>query len=105
MARNINFLADLHNASPNGRRRILKQSTRPEISTLNEISKNVLKRRIHLTPNQKRDLCRYKNVLRKMADKKISFTKKKKMIGGQLGIIPLLLSVAAPFISKLIKRR
>jgi hypothetical protein len=105
MRANVDFLSDLQHASPGGKRSIIRQSTQPQISTLNEISKNVLQRRIKLNPKQRQQLSRYRNLMRKMADKKIPYQRKKKMIGGQLGLIPLLLSVAAPFISKLIKRR
>src|SRR5579859_1471347 len=105
MTLNVDFLSDLQHASPGGKRRLIRASTRPEISTLNEISKNILQRRMQMTPKQRQQLSRYKNLLRKMADKRVPFQRKKKMIGGQLGVIPLLLSIAAPFISKLIKRR
>src|SRR5579859_8003683 len=80
MTLNVDFLSDLQHASPGGKRRLIRASTRPEISTLNEISKNILQRRMKMTPKQRQQLSRYKNLLRKMADKRVPFQRKKKMI-------------------------
>jgi hypothetical protein len=106
MRRNINFLAALKRASPAKKRVIIRKSTRPQISTLSEISKNILHNRIKLKPKQKRKLCKFKRLVRRMASRKVKYKTKKKALlrGGQLGVIPLLLT-AGSIISNLISSR
>jgi hypothetical protein len=106
MRKNINFLAALKRASPEKKRAMIRKSTQPQISTLSEISKNILHSRIPLTPKQKRKLCKYKRLVRRMASRKTKYKNKKKALlrGGQLGVIPLLLT-AGSIISNLVSRR
>src|SRR5579859_3309439 len=88
------------------KRQILKKASRAEICTICELSKNILKGRVSLTQNQKRKLCRYKRALRRLADRKLSYVKKKRFLlqRGGLPILPLILGAVAPLIGKLVSK-
>ena len=106
--KNIKFITDLKRAihNPVVRRQILKKSGRPEISTISEISKNLLYgTKIPLTRAKKRRLCKYKRELHRLASRKIGYRRKKRRIlKGGFAATSALLSVAIPLITSLISR-
>jgi hypothetical protein len=108
MKKNIAFLAAMKNAkTPAAKKKIISKCGSSEICTLAEISKNVLKNKIKLSPRMKRRICVYKRAVRDLASKKINYkTKKRKLLkGGWLLPASLLISAAAPIISQLFSKK
>jgi hypothetical protein len=107
MRKNINFLTSLKTSSPAERKKLLAKSGSKEISTIAEISKNLLHNKFPLSGKQKGRLCKYKKMLRRLASRKVNFRKKKSEIqkGGFMSALPLIIGTIAPIIANLITRK
>lgn len=86
---NATMLRFLCGAKPALVRAVMKGAPPDLIKAISECSLNVLKGNVHLTPAQKRRLCKYKRNLRLLAKKTTSTKEKKKIIqkGGFLGAL------------------
>ena len=67
------------------------------VKTLSECSLNLLRSNVKLTPCQKRKLRKYRTHLRKLEDKRVSLTSKKKAIVQRRGFLLPLLGVVANY--------
>ena len=103
--RNLALLERLHRARPGARRTILKNADADFLNALCEIALNILRGKIPLTAKQYALLKKRKEHVRLIADKRINFTRKKKIINqrGHGFILPLL-GAALPFITSLFSR-
>ena len=90
----------LANATPNAAKKIIESANRDVIKAISEISINTLNGVLKLTPSQRLKLKRYKNVMRKIGQKKIKMADRKKIIQRGRGLLPLLLKFALPMIIK-----
>ena len=89
----------LTKASPHLVRKIILGADVSLIRALSECALNILNGNVSLTPTRKRKLSMFKDNLRDLATRKISMTKKKKVLQTG-GFLPLLASVIAPLILK-----
>jgi hypothetical protein len=108
MKKNASFLLKLNNAKTAGEQKaVVKKCTVPEITTLAEVSKNVLGNRIKVSPQQKVVLCRHKRGLRMLASRKVSAQEKKRNIIKGRFLVPLsiLASAAIPYVVKLFSKK
>lgn len=97
LKRNYNLLKLLHDAEPEQQRRMLQYMDKELIDTLCECSLNILKGNVTLSDYRKKQLRKYKNLLRNLINRKISWQNKKKKIiqsGGFNPIIGAVLGVA-----------
>jgi len=72
------------------------------VKTLSECSLNLLRSNVKLTPCQKRKLRKYRTHLRKLEDKRVSLTSKKKAIVQRGGFLIPLLGAVLPTIASLL---
>ena len=89
VGRNAAMLRLLCGAKPSVVKAILKGASPDLIKALSECSLNVLKGHVHLTTAQKRRLCKYKQSLRLLAQKKTSVKRRKQLLqkGGFIGAL------------------
>lgn len=102
--KNLPILKLLSKSKPRQRKEIIKKASPDVIKTISECSLNVLNGNLRLTPTQKRKLKKHKNSLRRLAQRKISTNKRRKIIQSG-GFLPLLLApLLAPLVGGLIKK-
>lgn len=97
------LLRVLRHAKAPLRKAILSKADKALIYSICEICENILCGNVALSPPQKSKLKKHKSILKRLVDRKEPWTKKKEALtqtGGS--IIPLLLSVLAPTLGKLI---
>ena len=89
VGRNAVMLWVLCGAKPSVIQAILKGASPDLIKALSECSLNVLKGHVHLTRDQKRRLCKYKQTLRLLAKKSTSVKRRKQLLqkGGFIGAL------------------
>jgi len=93
LGRHICNLKKLSKANKKQQCIIVKTSDVDFVKCLCECAYNILKGNISINLNEKIVLSKYKNILRKLIDKKISLDQKKKcLITQKGGIIPLIIS-------------
>jgi hypothetical protein len=87
--------------SPKVRRVIINESPKDLVNTLCECVLNILKGNVPLKPIQKRRLSKYKGEMRKLINKRVSTSSKKRLLqkGGLFGILA---KVLAPLITPLL---
>ena len=90
----------LANATPNAAKKIIESANRDVIKAISEISLNTLNGVLKLTPSQRLKLKRYKNVMRKISQKKIKMADRRKIIQRGRSLLPLLLRFALPLVIK-----
>jgi hypothetical protein len=88
-------LRRLVSCSKQKRKQILLNADAELIKTISEIALNTLNSNVELSDDQFKKLCRHKNTLRDLADKRVSVKKKKKKILRQAGgfLLPLLIPI------------
>ena len=100
-------LKALAKAHPHVCQVILKGADKDLLKCLSECSYNILRGNVKLKPAEKARLTKYKQKLRKVADKKTSLKHKQKLVqtGGFLPALPALLltSVIAPLAGEAVK--
>lgn len=84
------------------RKHLLKKLPLRSVKGICECSLNVLKGNIPITPQQKRQLGKYKSTLRKIANKKGTLSNKKKVIIQQGGFLNILIPAAVTALSAII---
>jgi len=99
---NYHALQVLKTADPKLRKAILANCKGELVKTLSECSLNLLRGNVKLTPCQKRKLRKYRAHLRKLADKRVSLTSKKKAIVQRGGFLLPLLGAVLPTIASLL---
>ena len=102
LKRNFNLLQVLQKAPPKQRKAILSTATRDLVLCISEIVDNILKGNLKLTKKQVARLKRYKNVLRNMANKKVSTKTKQKLLSQKGGFLSALLGPAIGIIGSLL---
>jgi len=105
MKKNIHFLNSLYNArTSKEKRKILKGAGPRQLNALAETTKNILKGRIPITPKVKKSLCKHKELVRKLASRKIKNSVKKRLIlqKGGFPAIPVILGAISALLPKLI---
>ena len=87
--RNVDLLRLLHKSKPALVKIILKNASPDLVRALSECCLNVLKGNIKLNAGQKTRLRRYKNILRKLAAKKLAVKTRKQLLqkGGFIGAL------------------
>ena len=106
LKRNLDFLHVLKRANKKQRTAILDSANKDLILCLCEVIDNVLAGTVKLSIKQKKDLSKYKSILRQLVDKKVSINKKKKLFIQKGGFLPAILGpalgLAATIIGQLI---
>lgn len=99
----IDLLRVLHRARPPLRKAILKHADKALVYSICELCDNTLCGNVPLTPQQIQNLKKHKHILKRLAKRGESWAKKKKALAQKGGsFLPLLLSVLAPIIGKII---
>lgn len=104
LKKNKKFFNKLKHANLARRKQLIKIASPDEIKSLCDMCYNIVSSNINLTPHQLRKLKRKKTVIRKLANKKISLSDKRRLIqrGGFLSIIaPLLGTLASTILGAL----
>jgi len=102
---NYHALQVLKTADPKLRKAILANCKRGLLKTLCECSLNLLRGNVKLTPCQNRKLRKHRVHLRKLADRRVSLSAKKKSIVQRGGFLLPLLGAVLPTIASLIFRQ
>ena len=101
------ILKALSQAHPHVCRAILRGADKDLLQCLSECALNVLKGNVKLTPGQKASLTKYKQKLRKVANKKVSLKEKHRIIqtGGFTPALlaPLLKPIIIPLAGKVLQ--
>ena len=92
----------LKTADPKLRKAIPANCKGELLKTLSECSLNLLRGNVKLTPCQKRTLRKYRLHLRKLADKRVSLSAKKKAIVQRGGFLLPLLGAVLPTIASVL---
>ena len=105
MKENLPYLQILAKCKPKLRKVIIEHGPTDVIISICECAYNLLKGTVPISTNQKRYLSRHKKHLRTLANKKISRTKKKKLLtqkGGNVltALLPPVLSVLGSLLLK-----
>lgn len=98
------YLKQLNTASPGFRKHLLASSNNELIKCICEIVDNSLKGNLSLPPKKVSKLKRYKNLLRKITDKKLPLKLKKSLLVQEGGFLPLLLGPALALVGGLAGR-
>ena len=100
------FLQYALKAGPKERKKLIRNASKVEINSVCEVCKNILAGRIPLKGQQHKRLCRYKNIIRKLANKRIKIDTKRRILQQQRGgaLLPLLAPLVVPLISSLISK-
>ena len=101
LRKHSNTLKFLHSAKPSLRKAVIAKASPDLIKTICDCSLNLLSGNIHTSPKTRKQLCRYKASLRKLANPKLCIKQKQRVIqnGGFLGA---LLSAALPIVTSLL---
>jgi hypothetical protein len=100
------LLKMLVKASPNKRKAILQVGGKDLVYAVCECCMNVLKPgTVPLTKAQKKSLLKFKRPIRKLADKRVAFKEKHRLISQSGGFLAPLLAVLAPVLSTLLGGR
>jgi len=99
---NYHALHVLKTAEPRLRKAIVSNCKKDLVNTISECVLNVLNGNIKLTGCSKRKLRKHKAALRKVADKRVPLSSKKKFIVQSGGFLLPLLSAVLPTIASLI---
>lgn len=99
---NTPFLHLLARSSLKKRKNLLKQATKEELASLFEICLNIIRGNIPVQGKDYKRLKRQKQLIRRLADKKVSVTQKKKLINQKGGFIGSLAAIALPILSQLL---
>ncbi len=91
LKRNLDFLRVLKKANPKQCKAIIQDGNKDLILCLCEVIDNILLGTIKLSPKQKKELCKYKKVLRQLVDKKVAITTKRKLFVQKGGFLPAIL--------------
>ena len=94
LKRNLDFLRVLKKANTKQRKAILDSGNKDLILCLCEVIDNILAGTIKLSIKQKKELSKYKSILRQLIDKKITLTKKKQLFIQKGGFLPAILGPA-----------
>jgi len=86
------FLRLLHNTSAKQRKSLIKTANRAQILSVCECAFNILKRNIPLSPQQISQLRKARNIVYKIADKKVPLPKKQKLLEQSGGFLPALIA-------------
>jgi len=97
--RNMDFLTVLAKCNKKQRKALLEHCDKDLILTICELAINVLKGVVKLSPSQKSKLRRFREQLRRLADRQVPFKHKKRYIVQSGGSI--LLTLLPPAISAL----
>ena len=101
--RNHAVLHALARARPATRTALLKSIPKDSVDAICDCAFNALNGSIPLKHSQKRKLKRYKAQIVKLANKKLSTIKKKKILQQRGGFLPVLLGAALSAVPSLIK--
>src|SRR5215469_4562213 len=101
---NYRFLELLRKVKPKLRRAILLNCGPGLLKSVGECALNVLRGNVKLTKCSRRKLRKHKDVLRKIADKKVKIDNKRKIIVQRGGFLLPLLSAVLPFLASLVFR-
>jgi len=101
---NYHTLQVLKTADPKLRKDILANCKSEILKTLSEYSLNLLRGNVKLTSCQKRKLRKHRVHLRKLADKRVLLTYKKKAIVQRGGFLLPLIGAVLPSIASLVFR-
>ena len=99
------FLHLLARSGAKRRKSLLKQATKEELTTLFEICLNILQGNIPLSSYMHKKLKRAQNTLRQLADKKISITRKKKVVNQKGGFLGTVASIALPLLASILLKK
>lgn len=86
-------------------RNITRNIDKDLLNCICEICLNIIKSNVTMSTLQKQKLSRYKNIVRSLSNRNKNFSAKKKIIQRGGSFLPLLFSIAAPMISKLLFSR
>lgn len=105
--RHVHLLHLLSSASPQQRKAILRTANKEQIKSICEICQNLLSGNI---PVSIKKLRTHRKIIRQLADKKIPFSKKRKLFLNQTGgflpfVIPAVLSLLSGIAGKAIGNR
>lgn len=101
------FLQSLARSRPKQKKTILKVANNGQIKSICEVCLNVLKGNL---PVNIKKLKKYKNIIRKLANKSISYGNKKRMLMNQTGgflplIAPAILSALGGIVGRVISKK
>ena len=86
------FLEKLYKASGKKRKALIARATPEQINTINEIVLNILRGHINIKEKDKKRISKFKDQLRDLASKGVSFEKKKKILnqhGGSMAAVAI----------------
>jgi hypothetical protein len=103
--RNIVSLQALAKATPAQRKFLLTAAHGGLVKAVCECANNTLSGNVKLTPRQKKNLRRHKEMLRMMAGRSKLENKKKKMVQSGGGFLAPLLAVAIPLLLQMLEKK
>ena len=101
---NQSFLRLLARSGPKRRKSLLQHATKEELTSLFEICLNILQGHFTLSPKRYKQFKRERHTLRTLADKKVGFQRKKKLVNQKGGFIGALASFAIPLLTQLLTK-
>lgn len=108
--KHADFLSLLHKHGkhPGARKKLVALAERGEIDACCEVILNAYKGNLPLTPALTKILHKHKKACCELLDKKVKVTRKRKILGGQVGgilpiLMPILASVAGAAVSRILK--
>lgn len=99
------FLQMLARSQSQRRKELLKTATREELLSLFEICLNILNKKLPVKGTTYKRFYRHRQLIRALGDRKVSFTRKKKLVNQHGGFIGQIASIALPLIAGLLTGR
>lgn len=94
IARQTPFLRLLYSCPPSQRKSLIQYVTNEQLAALSQIALNILRGNIPITRAYKKKLKQYKEVIRSLASRRVSRTRKKQALLKFHSVIPLLIKPA-----------
>lgn len=91
MSRQTPFLTFLYTCAPRQRKSLVEHATNEQILALSQIALNILRGNVQITKAYKRKLKQYKEVIRSLASRRVSISRKRETLLKHHGLIPLLI--------------
>lgn len=101
LARHQKFMEYYVEADKKRQKSLIQSASKDQVDCLCEVALNVIKKNIPVHPSTKHVLCNHKKALCTIADKKVSHSKRKKLLVQKGGaILPLILSTVLPLLAQ-----
>ena len=106
IVRNADFLYSVGRAKKPERQKLIRGAGPRQLNSVAEVTKNINKGNIPVSPRIKKTFCKHKHLMRKIADRSIGTEQRKRLLLQKGGfLVPLIVSTIASLLPTLLSKR